>query len=63
MAFRKVYWAIERGDWKNVSDMLDNGELSIEDINKQHDMVRLSCPDAAKISTLVRVFVYMSVYV
>ena len=41
-AFEKAYGAVQCDDWNIVSEMLDKGELSIEDINKQHDGVRYS---------------------
>jgi len=39
MAFEKAYRAIERDDRNTVAGMLDRGELSIEDINKQYNTV------------------------
>ena len=36
MAFEKAYRAIVRDDRNTVAGMLDRGELSIEDINKQY---------------------------
>ena len=41
MAFKKALEAMERYDWIIVMDMLDKGELSIEDINKSHDKVHM----------------------
>ena len=35
MAFKKALEAIERDDWIIVTEMLDEGELSTEDLNKQ----------------------------
>jgi hypothetical protein len=42
MAFEKAYGAMERDDWNTVVEMLDKGELSTEDINRQHYEVRYS---------------------
>jgi hypothetical protein len=33
--------AMERRDWIFLAEMLDKGELSTEDLNKQHDMVNM----------------------
>ena len=41
MAFKKVLEAMERDDWIIVTEMLDKGELSTEDINKSHDKVNM----------------------
>ena len=41
MASLKALEAMERHDWIIVTEMLDKGELSAEDINKQHDRVNI----------------------
>ena len=37
MASLKALEAMERHDWIIVTEMLDKGELSTEDLNMQHD--------------------------
>ena len=41
MACKKALEAIERDDWFIVTEMLNMGELSTEDINEQHDTVNI----------------------
>jgi hypothetical protein len=41
MAFKKALEAMERDDWFIVTEMLDKGELSSEELNKQHDQVNI----------------------
>ena len=40
MAFERAYTAIKHCNWHIVTEMLDKGELSIEDFKNQHDYVR-----------------------
>ena len=42
MAFEKAYGAMDRDDWNILMEMLDKGELSTKDINRQHHEVRYS---------------------
>ena len=41
MASLKALEAMERDDWIIVTEMLDKGDLSAEEINKQHDTVNM----------------------
>ena len=41
MAFKKALEAMERDDWFIVTEMLDKGELSSEELNKQHYQVNM----------------------
>ena len=41
MAFKKALEAMELDDWFIVTEMLDKGELSSEELNKQHDQVHM----------------------
>ena len=39
MAFKKAMEAMERDEWIIVTEMLDKGQLSAQDLNKQPDKV------------------------
>ena len=41
MASKNALKAMQNGAWIIVTEMLDKGKLSTEDINKQHDMVNM----------------------
>ncbi len=41
MAFEKAVTAMERNDWIIMTEMLDQGELSAEDLNKQRHKVNM----------------------
>jgi hypothetical protein len=41
MAFKRALEAMERDDWIIVTEMLDKGELSAEDLNKKHNRVSI----------------------
>ena len=41
MASKNALEAMQHGAWIIVTEMLDKGKLSTEDINKQHDMVNM----------------------
>ena len=41
MAFEKAVTAMERNDWIIMTEMLDQGELSAEDLNKHRHKVNM----------------------
>ena len=41
MASKNALEAMQHDAWIIVTEMLDKGKLSTEDINKQHDMVNM----------------------